>query len=125
MTNDNLLTAETLFAALQADEKKKDSYTALFERDNRDVLVVVTLRAGDGPADSYLAGQLEATRITQGFSVVAIEERRVVGRRSKSLRRVRVATNGAIAYDESLDAGQAHAEIVRWWKGESVFAGVL
>ena len=125
MTTKHSLTAEGLLSALQAEEKMNDSQVALFERDNLDVLVVVTLRAGDVPADNYLHGLLDATGRTRGFSVVAMEERRVAGGRSKSLRRVRVATNGAIDYDETIDAGQAHAEIVRWWKGEPAFAGVL
>ena len=117
--------ASALRAALTAaDEDTQHPRSELFQRANGDVLVIVTMPGADAATDDYLAGQVPTTR-TPGVSIVTAEPVTTKRTRPQPLRRVRIATNGAIRFDKVLAAGAVHTQIVRWWEGQPGFTGIL
>ena len=93
----------------------------LFERDNGDVLLLVTTTADDPATATYIANITPLTG-TPGVTIV-VAEHLAIARETKRepLRRVRIVTASHAGPATIHPASVLHRRIITWWEGASDF----
>jgi len=91
----------------------------VFERDNGDVLLLVTTTAHD-PANARYIANIAPLTGTEGVTVV-VAEHLADDRKAKRepLRRVRIVAGGHAGPATIHPASVLHRKIVTWWEGDS------
>lgn len=91
----------------------------LFERDNGDVLLLVTTTAND-PANTRYIASIAPLTDTAGVTVVVAEHFPQTGTAKREpLRRVRNLTAGQAGPATIHPASSVHRSVITWWEGDN------
>jgi len=94
----------------------------IFERDNGDVLLLVTTPANDPANATYIANIAPLTG-TEGVSIVVAEHFVTAPKTKRNpMRRVRIVTGGHAGPATFHPASVLHRRIITWWEGEDDLA---